>query len=348
MRICFFGNFTGGGTEKAGFGVANALCESHEVYVLSSSNRQCFFELDSRIPFSNLGGGNLAKKNFLLYKYLKKNKIDVLISLEAMSGIISIIPAKLASVKLVIWEHANYFQNQGSRFIQKIRAFELKTANAYVVLTKRDLNNFKNNFKIKSKIEYIYNTVDEACTCEYDLSSKTVLSAGYIREIKNFIVIPEIGFIVFAKHPDWKWEIYGNKQGKYYERIKQRVQDLGLTENIVFCDRTNDMDAVYRKSAMYVMTSLQEGLPMVLLEAKARKLPLVSFDIETGPDEIIRDGENGFLIPPYDVAKMADAINKLIEDEKLRREFSDNARLDVEKFDALAVKARWEELLIKL
>ena len=55
------------------------------------------------------------------------------------------------------------------------------------------------------------------------------------------------------------------------------------------------MPGIYKKSAIYVLTSLMEGLPMVLLEAKAYRLPIVSFDIETGPDEIVDDGVNGYL-----------------------------------------------------
>ena len=57
-----------------------------------------------------------------------------------------------------------------------------------------------------------------------------------------------------------------------------------------------------------VLPSYREGLPLVLLEAAACGLPMISFDIATGPNEIIRDKINGSLIPPYDCEKMADEI----------------------------------------
>ena len=84
---------------------------------------------------------------------------------------------------------------------------------------------------------------------------------------------------------------------------------------------------------------------MVLLEAKANGLPLVSFDIETGPDEIIRDGVNGFLIPPYDTEIMAERICQLIENNDLRKRFSDNAKLDLEKFSSDRIIEQWNDLI---
>lgn len=118
-----------------------------------------------------------------------------------------------------------------------------------------------------------------------------------------------------------------------------------MEDNIILCGRSNDMNEVYKKASMYVMTSLQEGLPMVLLEAKSHLLPLISFDIETGPDEIIKDGVNGFLIPPYDIESMASSICELIENNKKRFIFSKNSVLDLALFDKNNILEQWESLL---
>ncbi|MBQ8837140.1 MAG: glycosyltransferase family 4 protein [Clostridia bacterium] len=345
MRICFIGHFTAGGTERATALVANGLCDNNDIFLVNTCDRQPYFYLSEKVSFEFLTSGNIINKNIGFFKFLKEQKIDVVITVEAMAGIFSLIPARLTGCKHIVWEHANYFQTQGSRYIQKIRQLELKTADAYIVLTKRDLNNFKQNFKIKSRIDYIYNPIESVADVEYDMSSKTIVSVGHIRKIKNFTTIPDIAKIVFAKHPDWNWKIYGATEGEEYEKLKAKISDYGLEEKIIFCGRSNDMDSVYKSAAMYVMTSLQEGLPMVLLEAKARKLPLVSFDIETGPDEIIRDSVNGFLVPPYDIEVMAEKINELIENDSLKKEFSDNSVLDIEHFDENSVTQKWESVL---
>lgn len=345
MRICFIGNFTGGGTESATFLVANGLKEQYEIFLINTCKRKPTFYLRDGIEMEYLSEGNIPKRILNLAGYLKKNKIDILVIVEAMTGILSIPAVKLAHCKHIVWEHANYFQNQGTKHIQRIRQIELKTADAYVVLTKRDLFNFKEHFKVKVKMDYIYNIASKQSDKEYDINSKTIISAGHIRKIKNFIVIPDIARIVFAKHPDWCWKIYGATQGEEYEKLAAKVKAYGLQDKIIFCGRCNNMETEYGKAAIYVMTSLQEGLPMVLLEAKSNKLPLVSFDIETGPDEIIRNGINGYLVPSYDIKIMAEKICTLIENDGLREDFSKSSSLDLEKFSCDVVINHWKKLI---
>lgn len=348
INICFLGAFTAGGTESACFKVANGLCEKYNIFIISTSKMKNTFFLKKCIKFYNLQSNSIYKKNREIYYLLKNNKIDVLITLEAMTGIFSIVSAKLAGCKHIIWEHANYYQNQGSKWIQKIRQIELIVADAYVVLTKRDLSNFKKYFFFNTKLKKIYNIADTNICNSYSIDSKIIISVGHIRKIKNFSVIPEIAKIVFLKHDDWKWIIYGDTFGEEYNYIKNKINQYGLENNIIFYGRCNDMRLEYSKAAIYVMTSLQEGLPMVLLEAKSAGLPLVSFDIETGPDEIIRDGVNGFLIPPYDIKKMANKICELIEDNKKRIEFSNNSILDLELFEKKLILTQWQDLIDKV
>lgn len=87
---------------------------------------------------------------------------------------------------------------------------------------------------------------------------------------------------------------------------------------------------------------------MVLLEAKSWGIPIVSFDIMTGPSDIIRNGENGFLIEPENVDVMAEKMLRLTLDEELRKSFSDKSVLDMQKFSVERVKEQWETLLKNL
>ena len=262
-----------------------------------------------------------------------------------MTGIYTVLAAKLAGCRHIIWEHANYFQTQGSSKIQKIRQLELKAADAYICLTERDVNNFRTHFKVKTRLDYIYNAMEEATSAVYDTGSKKLISMGHIRPIKNFIVIPDIAKKVFAKHPDWTWEIYGAVRGECAEALKKKITEYGLEDRVILCGRTDAPDEVYSSAAMYVMTSLQEGLPMVLLEAKAHRLPIVSFDIETGPSEIVDNGVNGYLIKPYDTDEMAERICFLIENDELRKRFSDAAMLGTEKFEIKGIIDKWKMIL---
>ena len=93
------------------------------------------------------------------------------------------------------------------------------------------------------------------------------------------------------------------------------------------------------------MTSRYEGLPMTLLEAKSYQLPIVSFDCQTGPRDIIQDGINGYLIEGYNIDLMIEKISKLIENKELRYNLSLESQKDKNKFEINTVLDEWINLL---
>ena len=93
------------------------------------------------------------------------------------------------------------------------------------------------------------------------------------------------------------------------------------------------------------MTSRFEGLPMTLLEAKSYKLPIVSFDIKTGPRECVLDEVNGYLVQDENIKLLSDRICDLVEDDKKRINFSQHALDNTEKFDINKIVDEWKMLL---
>ena len=87
---------------------------------------------------------------------------------------------------------------------------------------------------------------------------------------------------------------------------------------------------------------------MVLLEAKSYGLPLVSFNIMTGPRDIIEDGVNGSLIPPDNVGVMAEKLACLMDHEEFRASFSAASQNGMENFEWKRVLGQWETLLVSL
>jgi glycosyltransferase involved in cell wall biosynthesis len=104
----------------------------------------------------------------------------------------------------------------------------------------------------------------------------------------------------------------------------------------------------YLNASVYLMTSRSEALPMVLLEAKACGLPIVSFNCKTGPAEIIKDGKDGYLIECYDINRMAEKLSLLCSQPDLRKIFGSNAREDVKRFLPEVIGNRWDSLLQNL
>ena len=99
---------------------------------------------------------------------------------------------------------------------------------------------------------------------------------------------------------------------------------------------------------MFVLTSRYEGFGLVLTEAKNMRLPCVSFRCPAGPSEIIEDGMNGYLIDCFDIEEMSQKIIQLIQNQELRKKFSEKALAGTEKFDLKNITIQWKNLLSQL
>ena len=123
---------------------------------------------------------------------------------------------------------------------------------------------------------------------------------------------------------------------------------LGLEKSFLLKGATKDIQDKYLESSIYVMSSRYEGMPMVLLEAMACGLPIVSFNCPCGPKDIIKDKEDGFLIPFRDIELMAEKIEELIIDEEKRKLFGKNAKRNVQRFSQDKIMNQWQELFENL
>ena len=326
--------------------LANALCEEYDVDVISLKPMpdEPFFSLDRRVHLINLPcktqsiPGNIRA----IRRHIRKNRIDWLICVDVGTGIFGVPAAFCTKTKVITWEHGNFYNNWGSRYFPYFRRFAAKRSDGVVVLTEKDRQNYLAHIKTRKPIHVIPNPVERHEFC-YAQDSKTILSAGLLLPIKGFDVAIEIASIILKKHPDWNWVIFG--EGPEREKLEGLIRERNLEERVLLPGSVQNMPEQYQKASLYVMTSQMEGLPMVLLEAKSWGLPIVSFDIMTGPGDIVRDGVNGYLTEPGDVEKMAERLDLLMTDQELRQRFSQETVLDMEKFSFENILAKWREIL---
>lgn len=345
MRLVFLeGDMSrSGGTERMTAMLTNALSQNHVVSILElHGDGSSFFPLESSVKCLPLPKKHPRKA---IRRFLQKNCVDFVVNVDTGMALFGI-PASIGiKTKVITWEHSNYYNNWGSKWFPYIRRFAAWFSDAVVVLTERDKQNYEGNIVRCCQIITIGNPV-ESPKANYSIESKTILSAGHLSVIKRFDLIPEIGKLVFDRHPDWQWYICG--EGPERQLLEEKISQYGLEKNIVLTGSLKDMEKIYQSASMYVMTSEMEGLPMVLLEAKSYGLPIVSFDIMTGPSEIVRDSINGYLVESGDIAAMAGRICELIEQPLLREQFSDAAALDMDKFEKEGIIAQWEKLFLEL
>jgi glycosyltransferase involved in cell wall biosynthesis len=148
--------------------------------------------------------------------------------------------------------------------------------------------------------------------------------------------------LITAKHPNWTLDIYG--EGPQRQMLEQEVKKLGLKDKVRLCGFTTNLPSVYEKSAIFVLSSIYEGLALVMIEAMSCGLPVVSYACPCGPRDIITEGKDGFLVPVNDEEQLADRICYLIEHEDIRRQMSLAAIEKSKQFSLDKIIARWQRL----
>ena len=104
----------------------------------------------------------------------------------------------------------------------------------------------------------------------------------------------------------------------------------------------------YLKSSILVQPSRTEGFGLVIVEAMACGLPVVAFDCENGPRSIISDGEEGFLIPAFDVDKFAERLKRLMRNESLRIRMGQKGRSKSQQYAIETIGKQWQQLFDEL
>ena len=359
-NICFLlGGFQGnGGIGRVTSVLANALAEERVntvttvSYVQKNNVSRLYKTSDKLHSYYLLDSGISMTKAFLTKHIIRKTRrilieenIDILVACGALYYPLGMFSVKGLKTRCFCWEHTNPEVGLDYRFQRICRKLAVRFADKVIVLTKSAEQYYKHVLKIDPpRLEQIYNPIAEEASKsqKYDLSSKKIISVGRLSYPKNFNLLLDIASTVFSKYPDWLWDIYGT--GEEYDALSEKISALSLQGRVRLMGQVDDIYERYRDYSMLVMTSRYEGFPMTLIEGAVNRLPLISFDIKTGPDEIITDGENGFLIPADDARKMEEKIEFLITHPKERKEMSENAFASVEKFRMAGILTQWSKL----
>lgn len=355
-NICFYsGDITNsGGTERVAIIIANELNKlpEYNVSVLSlvEKKQEPFFELDPEIErytvydhvvrgITHIGGIINRTR-----KIVKEHKIDILIDIDGILEMYTIPTKMFINVKIVSWEHYNFYQHPVVPYRKYTRRMAARWADAIVTLTEEDRGYYQSNLDIRCPIRCIYNPlIWKNNTGRYNVESKIILSAGRLTYQKGFDILIDVADLFLKNYPDWQWIVLG--EGEDRRMLEQRMLEKGLEKQLRLPGNVENIEDYYEKAAMFVMTSRFEGLPMTLLETKPFHLPIVSFDCKTGPKELIKDGVNGYLVYEGDAKGMAERITALIENKDKRIQFSKNAVLDMDKFELDGIIHSWDELL---
>lgn len=289
----------------------------------------------------------LTVKNAIgkLSSYIKNEDIDLIVACGALFYPLGIIAARKTGINCICWEHTDPNNNRDYRFQDFARAFGAKRSYLNVVLTKAALEVYKTRFPRVITMQ-IYNPIDPMLlrnTYEYNVDSTRIISVGRLRPQKNFSKLLDIASIVLKNHPGWEWDIFG--EGPLREELEKKRDSLRLNGKVHFKGQVSDLYERYHEYSFMVMTSDYEGFPMALLEGAANQLPLIAFNVPTGPNEIIRNGVNGYLSTPNEVDEICKYIVELMQKKELRQSMAVKSKEIAKSFDVKEVSKEWIDIL---
>lgn len=183
----------------------------------------------------------------------------------------------------------------------------------------------------------------QVCPMTFCSSDRRILlGVGRLSMEKNFPTLIDVFSRLAGRHPSWDLVILGD--GPLRDALRSQVRSAGLEHRIFLPGSVGNVGDWYEQAALYAMSSHFEGFPNTLVEAMAYGLPAVSFDCDTGPRDIIRHEVDGLLVTPGDTVGMELALDRLMVDEQLRRQFASRAIEARERFSLKKISDMWEEL----
>lgn len=218
---------------------------------------------------------------------------------------------------------------------------------AVVVLTERNRDWLSEQWGPEApRIEVIPNALPATGRPQSSGEQKVIMGAGRLVRSKGFSNLVRAFARVADEFPDWRLRIFGD--GPFRDHVIGTARNLGVSRQVELFSPTDHIEKEWARASIGALASTYEGLPLVLLEARGAGLPLVAYDCETGPREIIKHGEDGYLVEQGDIAGFASALRLLMENDGLRARMASGAGESLKRFAPEAVAQQWDELFRSL
>ena len=214
----------------------------------------------------------------------------------------------------------------------------LRKLDKFVVLTDEDKKQWKelnNIISIPDPLTFFPEQISS-------LQKKRVIAVGRYVYQKGFDLLLKVWSMIERKYPDWELVIFGSGNREPYECLIKEINIDGSRCHLN--GPSSNIQQEYMNSSIFAFASRFEGFGMVLIEAMACGLPVISFDCPCGPRDIISDNEDGLLVQNGDVNSYVCKLTLLMDDASLRQRMSAAGRKNVERFKMDHIGDRWKKL----
>lgn len=360
-----------GGIERVLIDKINYLANfGYSVYVITADQGEHIipYHLDNRVNYEDLKIMSHKQYEYpLIRRILEKIHLSILFKKRLKQRINSINPDIIicvteyyvdvilgitkGKIPVIAENHSNYKytkhlnkQNPIKLILRKRYMHSLKKASVIVSLTQKDTMDWKKKYGHVVTIPNVVHLNPNANTSSYE--NHRVIFVGRLAAQKGWKDLIKIWKIIHRKYQDWELDYYGDGEDKNdFLSIINKYQDhIG----IVYHEPVHDIFSKYCESSIFIMTSVYEPFGLVLPEAMSCGLPVVAFDCNYGPREIITDGTNGFLIYNRNIDEFVYRLSCLIENEPLRKQLGQNAITSSQQFSKDIVMSKWIDLFNEL
>lgn len=325
-----------GGTEFLSYNTAKYLAKSgNEVYVITSGGKEApaqeikeGFNI-CRISYPKLSSFGVLIFWVRIYFYIKKINPDIVHCQTAQMGPPCLLAKKMLGIPYIVFGHGSDIYLSW-KFKKTISKTIFSSAGAVVALT----NHMKNAMAkyCKKEIIIIPNGASmedfgglskETARTKLKISpqEKVILFVGRIITLKGVEYLVEAFLTVKKKIQNVKLFLLG--EGEQFQEVQSIVKKSKLVNEVIFTGNVpvEDIPCYMAASDIFVLPSLSEGFPLVIIEAMASGLPIVATKV-TGLPEIVKDGENGFLVEAKNPDQIAEKVLLLLKDDNLRERIS--------------------------
>ena len=303
----------------------------------------CFYQ---QYRFHGLCRLSVAGKMTRQYRHMlddRLHKIQPDLIICTTSDRIGIITKLKGNVPLIVESHSICTRtlNHGRSWLQrKIYRYallrSLSKADMLVSLTEGDAKEWR---KYHSQVMVIPNFIHPHEEHISDCSAKKAIFVGrfdYQKRVQDAI---RIWKKVRKRHPDWTLEVYGD--GDMYQEICSLASSVG---GVVINQPTSQVFQAYKECSFLISTSLFEPFGLVIPEAMSCGLPVVSYDCPYGPNELITNKKDGYLVKSRDSDAFADRICDLIENPELHKDMGLAALKSSQRYTAEQIMPLWLQL----
>ncbi|MBD9430681.1 glycosyltransferase family 4 protein [Achromobacter sp. ACM03] len=284
-----------------------------------------------------------------LRRVVKSFRPDIVLGMMTTASVLSVLACAGLSCRVIATEHTHPPSQTLSGFWQRLRRLTYPRAGSVVALT-RGTADWLAQHVPGSKLAVIPNPVhfplpraEPVLTPVSGDGRKRLLAVGRLHADKGFDLLIQAYAKLAASHPGWDLVILG--EGDERRALEAQVREAGLASRIFMPGRAGNVGDWYDSADLYVLTSRFEGLSNTLLESMASGLAAVSFDCDTGPREIIREGVDGVLVRPNgDVPALCKALDAVMRNDADRVRMAQAATDVRDRFSAARVLQKWQEL----